>query len=162
MIGGWYECMKNRAPAHKKRVFLTGLVLVEAVLFATLGHPQEPKPEVGYLLKIGPNYVVTWRVEKNNYYQIRFSRLNDALSFARLELALKKATFSDSEIEHVWLSDRGGSTAVLWKITSTPYLNRWTFDNQMDAKFFAKAFQGGGYSQSPFGHSLLLLPLLTN
>lgn len=153
----WFPPSRPLSPSGRI-AFLLALLVIEILAVALMHRLQPPRPTVGFLLKLGSTYEVAWRTRPNEYYRLEFKDLDTALKFAEEELLLHRSPIAVSDMERVWIQDRGGSFAVLWKTFATPYLNRWTFHREDDARFFADSFRQGGYYPSPFGHSLLLVP----
>ncbi|MEZ4751697.1 MAG: hypothetical protein R3B54_14045 [Bdellovibrionota bacterium] len=160
---------KNTSPKpeqKKKWGFLVSLLFLELVLYAVMPKGEREHAPMGYVVKDGHVYTVAWKVGDGQFQLNQFSDLREALHFANKELALYPAHLrpipARTPLERVWVSDLSGSFTLLWKAANDPFLFKWTFDQERDARYFASAFEAGAYSQSPFGHSLLLVPKGTN
>ncbi|MCB0403727.1 MAG: hypothetical protein KDD51_03010 [Bdellovibrionales bacterium] len=157
---------KPKAPQKKKWGLLLGLLAIEVILYAVMPKAERDRAPMGYVVKDGHVYTVAWKVSDGQFQLSQFSDLREALHFANKELALYPAHLrpipARTPLERVWVSDLSGSFTLLWKATNNPFLFKWSFDQERDARYFANAFEAGAYSQSPFGHSLLLVPKATN
>jgi len=154
----------NHKHNPKKKIRLLVLVLMlEFTVSVYLWRTWKPDTAVGFLVKKGSEYVVAWRDvgTEQNYYYKTVSSLNEALEFANeaLNLSASRNVISDAELEHIWMDERFGNYVLLWKTANIPYLHQLTFQNYHDAKYFSEAFRKGAYTPSPFGHSVLLLPI---
>jgi hypothetical protein len=145
---------------HRLRAIL--LVVALELVFAVYvwQHAAVRSIVLGFLVKNGHQYVLAWKDADTGYDSRSFSTLKDALSYVHeLHLTLGHNPLAEQEMERVWLQDRAGAYVLLWKTLHYSILNRLTFDRESDALFFEKAFQKGSYSPSPYGHSVLFLPM---
>jgi len=104
--------------------------------------------------------LVIWKESEPKYWQRIFGTLSDALEFSENTLDLTNLRNSQmaSSLERLWVDDRSGRFVLSWKTHHLAHLNQWTFDSAHDVRFFAQAFKNGGYTPSPFGHALILVP----
>jgi len=161
-MGLWHRIAD---PKRKKQriLILSVLVLLEAIC-AIIYSKQTVRVPAGFLVRAGGGeygeYIVAWRQNSKSYYYKSYADLNGALDFARKQLGLAVGNFGSEEIEleRVWVQDSTRGFRVIWETAHISLLNQLTFDRESEAQFFADSFKRGGYSPSPFGHSLLLLP----
>jgi hypothetical protein len=140
---------------------LVGLIAVEVLLVAFLRFAAGPASHA-FLIKNGKQYMVFWS-QDGRYESASYGDLKDALSFARRELGLEEGTsVNGASLETLWMQDRAGSFTLNWKTFQFAHLNHLTFNRESEAKFFESAFRKGSYTPSPFGHSVLLLPVRQN
>lgn len=137
---------------------LASLVVFEVLLVGFLQF-AEPTASHAFLIKDGSSYAVYWSAE-GQYDFATYKDLRSALKFAHNSLGLSEgSSFQGMDIERLWTQDRFGSFVVMWKTFRHPHLNQLTFSREADARFFETAFRTGSYTPSPFGHSILLLPV---
>ncbi len=141
-------------------IALVAVCIIEAILVVQVWKHSEATVLAGFVVKHGGGYVLVWK-NVVGYRSEMVASLQDALSRAR-ELGLGVAHSPSNSLESLWVQDRFGTYVVLWKLEEKPILNQLTFYDQKDASFFARAFKTGGYSPSPFGHSIFLTPIRTN
>lgn len=137
------------------------VLAIEVAFAAYLWRESKPGAVLGFLVKSGRLYHLVWKNENSGYETQEYASIEEALRFAREELLLKIGTnpVPQYELEHLWMQDRFGSYIVLWKTVGLDFLNQITFHKREDALFFANSFRRGGYSPSPYGHSVLLMPV---
>jgi len=97
------------------------------------------------------------------------SETYSSLSLARAAMATQGLTISPTGRPHLdlqksWyeeenvLGEGGGKQTVLfWKLKSSAFIFRLTFNSRNDAEFFYLAFLKGAYTPSPHGHSVFLV-----
>jgi hypothetical protein len=151
----------NSKPVAFRFLLLLSLVSVQIWAVNVLWKLEAAPAEVGFLTKVGGEFVVAWHPAGGELKSAAYSRLDDALRFVQETLHLRagRSFRADIQLENVWQEDRFGNSVVLWKIESFPLLNQMTFQNSNEASFFTEAFRRGAYAPSPFGHSVLLLPV---
>jgi len=138
---------------------LLALLLAE-VTFLCAWRTNEPRAQIGYLVKAGPKYLVAYRDETKNLMVSEYPTLDAALGFSEQTLSLERGVSASpfNELEYAWMTSRQGAYVVHWKLSHFEPLLRMTFDTSTEAKFFHDAFRTGSYSRSPFGHAVLLTP----
>ena len=125
---------------------------------------SEPKPQHGFLIKHGNQYVVAWKPGEFPVEMATHESLADAVRFARNELKLHSGynPRTSLNVEHAWLRSDNGQFRLYWKSWEFPNLNRLTFQNERDALYFYNAFRSGAYTGSPIGHAIALVPVQAN
>ncbi len=146
------------------KIALAVLLLSELVWVVVLFQMHKPGPHLGFLVKDGARYILVWRTDEEGIQTRHEDSIDSAVSYARNSLNLKVGVnpIPEHELEYLSVVDRYGSVQVLWKTSRINFLNQITFHRSADARFFAKAFKSGAYSPSPFGHSILLVPIHAN
>jgi len=153
--------LRTRIEHKWHRIAVLACILALEVVFATfLWQRSKPGAVLGFLVKNGNHFTISWRDQDDGYESHDVSSIDAAMQFARKELKLSAGInpISEYELEHIWMQDRFGTYLVMWKTAGIDFLNQITFNRKEDALFFAAAFRGGSYSPSPFGHSVLLTP----
>ena len=141
------------------------VVVVELLLAALVwNHAKPQNVVVGFLVKNGSRYVIAWKDEYAGYNSRSYGTLKDALHFLNDDLKLSRGRnpIANDELEFVQLQDRFGAFVLIWKTINISILNRLTFQSEADARYFVSAFKQGGYTPSPFGHSVLFMPTKVN
>ena len=136
------------------------VLLVAEVTFLCGWRSNEPRAQVGYLVKMGSKYVVAYRDQRRNLLVSEYPTLDAALGFTEQTLDLERGVSVSpyNELEYTWLSSRQGAFVVQWKLAHFEPLLRLTFQSRTEAEFFHDAFRTGSYSRSPLGHAVLLMP----
>ncbi len=136
------------------------LVLEFFAVGAYLAPPAKFKPDLGYLVKSGSEYLVLWRDENKEQKMITLSSLRSAISFASSELSLDVSGrgLSLYPLESLWLKNQTDTYALYWKLLDSNFVNRLTFTSKEEAEKFESLIKLGAYSPSPIGHALSLLP----
>lgn len=136
------------------------VLLVAEVTFLCAWRAHEPHAQVGYLVKVGPKYLVAYRDQNRNLLVSEYATLGAALGFSEQTLDLERAVSASpfNELEYTWMTARQGAYVVHWKLAHFEPLLRLTFDSRTDAEYFHDSFRTGAYSRSPFGHAVLLMP----
>jgi hypothetical protein len=147
-------------PVFRPRFWALLLLLVAEVTFLCAWRSSEPRALVGYLVKVGPKYLIAYRDEARNLRVSEHATLDAALGFSEQTLDLERAVSASpyNELEYTWMSSRQGNYVVHWKLQHFEPLLRLTFPTVAEANFFHDAFRSGSYSRSPFGHAVLLMP----
>ncbi|MSP19332.1 MAG: hypothetical protein EXR74_07150 [Bdellovibrionales bacterium] len=153
--------LKKRNSLIEKTLAVGFLMLIEFfAVGAYLAPPAKFKPELGYLVKSGSEYLVLWLDENREQKMITSSSLASAISFASSELFLDVSGrgVSSYQLESLWLKNQTDSYALYWKLLDSNFVNRLTFTSKEEAEKFESLIKLGAYSPSPIGHALSLLP----
>lgn len=120
----------------------------------------KPSTLNGYLIKNGDAYVVLWKNDWNEDLLSSHASISDALRFAEKDLGLHISQTAEGNpaLEHMWLRSDIGKTVLYWKTLEVEFLNRLTFKKESDALLFERIFRSGGYTPSPYGHAISLMP----
>lgn len=145
---------------------LVAIIAVEALLLVALLTAKEPAPLLGYLTKVGEDYLIVWNLADGRQEPLakRFASLSAASKFAKDELNLGTGVPAAGALpmEMLWIESGPDKHALHWKMVGSPYVFRMTFLARQDAEVFASAFRLGAYRPSSVGHAIVLLPSSPN
>src|SRR5690606_36333932 len=104
-------------------------VVAEAAFAACLWESGKERPTHGYLMKVGPRFVVAWTRGDRHFDTTVYGSLEDAVRFAGEELGLTigKHLWASPELEYLSLKDRFGTYVLHWKTFDSSFLNQLTF-----------------------------------
>lgn len=149
---------------HQVKVHPAVMAVVLLLELFLIGLAMRPTfyAQRGFLVKVGQNYVLGWRDADGEMQTMGYNALAPAVQFAREKLALLpgRNLLLDDSVEHMWLKSGVEGHMLYWKTMNGPILNRMTFANLDEARFFERVFKMGAYSPSPIGHSVNLVPIL--
>jgi hypothetical protein len=135
------------------------LELGAALAYAGL---RRPAPAFGFLVPRAGGYLVAWSGDpvRGEFQTKPYSDLKAALRFAheRLRLEAGPNPLDESDLERVWLRERGDSAVLYFKPLRSRQLQELRFARFADAAYVSDAFRRGDYASSPFGNALFLRP----
>lgn len=147
---------------RQKVLVLFALIVVQGLSAFVVWYTRPQEVPFAYLVKQGPQFLVVWREGDSDRIQANaYPTMKSALVFASdvLGLTIGSNPVNADGLERVWIQERSGQYALLWKTARFDFLNRLTFAREAEAQAFRTAFLNGAYTAGPFGHSIFLRPL---
>ena len=155
---------KKRIGLKDKWLAVSLIVAIEVIFGAVVWMRTKPIVQDGFIVKVGRQYIVMWK-DMNQTPGVKVTAsLDEAVSYAGKELQLKVGQngMSPHPLEHLWMKSGLGEYTLYWKTFKVPFLNQLTFNSESEAKYYEKTFKEGGYSPSPIGHAITLVPIHKN